>query len=123
MSDDATRSRLEQFQAEVDEMKISGGRTNPERTAITLSVLAFAAAVIIEIVAFSQSSSATDARDQTDMIILALLGVVLALGAVAVFIRVSLSRWFRYWLVRLIYENRAQTDALRGAIDRATEED
>ena len=123
MSDDATRSRLEQFQAEVDEMKISGGRTNPERTAITLSVLAFAAAVIIEIVAFSQSSSATDARDQTDMIILALLGVVLALGAVAVFIRVSLSRWFRYWLVRLIYENRAQTDALRDAIEDPTEGD
>nr|NIR37921.1 hypothetical protein [Actinomycetota bacterium]NIS32454.1 hypothetical protein [Actinomycetota bacterium]NIT96264.1 hypothetical protein [Actinomycetota bacterium]NIU19958.1 hypothetical protein [Actinomycetota bacterium]NIU67474.1 hypothetical protein [Actinomycetota bacterium] len=57
------------------------------------------------------------------MVILALLGVVLALGAVAVFVRVSLTRWFRYWLVRLIYENRAQTDALRDAIEDPTEGD
>ncbi len=123
MNDDATRSRLEEFQAEVDEMRISGGRTNPERTAIVLSVLLFAAAIVVEIVAFSQSSSAEDPRDQTDMVILALLGVVLALGAVAVFVRVSLTRWFRYWLVRLIYENRAQTDALRDAIEDPTEGD
>ncbi len=123
MNDDATRSRLEEFQAEVDEMRISGGRTNPERTAIVLSGLLFAAAIVVEIVAFSQSSSAEDPRDQTDMVILALLGVVLALGAVAVFVRVSLTRWFRYWLVRLIYENRAQTDALRDAIEDPTEGD
>ncbi len=32
------------------------------------------------------------------------------MGAVAMFLRASLTRWFRYWLVRLIYENRASTD-------------
>ena len=58
-----------------------------------------------------------------DIFMAALLGVVLALGAVAVFVRVSLTRWFRYWLVRLIYENRAQTDALRDAIEDPSERD
>lgn len=46
------------------------------------------------------------------MVILALLGIVLALGSVALFVRYSLSRWFRYWLIRLIHEDRQQTDRI-----------
>ena len=30
------------------------------------------------------------------------------------FVVFSLTRYFRYWLVRLIYEQRDQTDRLRG---------
>ncbi|MGI9600690.1 MAG: hypothetical protein ACR2QE_02315 [Acidimicrobiales bacterium] len=110
MSD--TNPRLEEFQQTVDEMKISGGRANPEKTAVIISIVLFVVAVIIEIIAFTQSSNADDARDQNDMIILALLGVVIGLGAVALFLRASLTRWFRYWLIRLIYEERANTDRL-----------
>ncbi|MDH4168963.1 MAG: hypothetical protein OEW42_05170 [Acidimicrobiia bacterium] len=110
MSDDTPSPRLNEFQREVDELRITGGRANPERLAVTVSIVLFLAAVVIEIIAFLQSSNADDLRDQTDMVILALLGVVVAMGAVAMFLRASLTRWFRYWLVRLIYENRASTD-------------
>jgi len=116
MSDDTPSPRLEEFQQQVDELKVTGGRANPERTAVTVSIVLFVAAVIIEIIAFSQSSNADDARDQTDMVILALLGVVVALGAVGLFLRASLTRWFRYWLIRLIYEERANTDRMVDAL-------
>jgi hypothetical protein len=113
-SDDSPR--LKQFQSQVDDLKLSGGRANPERTAVRFALLLFIGAVVVEIVAFNGSSSATDARDQTDFVILALLGVVLAVGAVGLFVRASLTRYFRYWLVRLVYEDRANTDRLIEAL-------
>ena len=109
--------RLQEFQAEVDSMKVTGGAANPDRLGMTAGILLFAAAVVIEIVAFNGSSGASDARDQTDFVILALLGVVVALGAVALFVRYALTRWFRYWLVRLIHEDRQQTDRIIAALE------
>ncbi len=50
------------------------------------------------------------------LIILALVAVVLALGSVGLFVRASMTRYFRYWLVRLVYEDRANTDRLIEAI-------
>ncbi len=97
-------------------MKSSGGNSNPERVGMIVGIVVFAVAVIIEVVALSNSQGASDPRDQTDALILAILGVVVALGAVAVFLRFSLTRWFRFWLVRLIYEDRQQTDRIVDAI-------
>lgn len=108
--------RLREFQEQVDELRLSGGRANPERRAVRVGVVLFLAAVALELVAYSYSSTAEDPRDQTDMLIIAILGVVMALGAVALFIRASLTRYFRYWLVRLVYEDRANTDRLIDAI-------
>ena len=117
---DETSPRLQEFQAHVDELKLTGGRANPERTAVRVAVALFVVAVVLEIVAFLGSSNAAlgdaGAQEQTDFVILALLGVVLALGAVALFVRASLTRWFRYWLVRLVYEDRANTDRLLEAL-------
>lgn len=113
---DETSPRLAEFQAQVDELKLTGGRANPERTMVRLSLALFVVAVAIEIAAFSLSSGASDARDQNDYIILSLLGVVVALGAVALFVRASLTRYFRYWLIRLVYEDRANTDRLVDAL-------
>ena len=117
---DETSPRLQEFQAQVDELKLTGGGANPERTAVRVAVALFIAAVVIEIVAFVGSSNTAlgeaGAQEQTDFVILALLGVVLALGAVGLFVRASLTRWFRYWLVRLVYEDRANTDRLIEAL-------
>lgn len=113
---DETSPRLAEFQTQVDELKLTGGRANPERTMVRLALGLFVVAVAIEIVAFSLSSGASDARDQNDYIILSMLGVVVALGAVALFVRASLTRYFRYWLIRLVYEDRANTDRLVDAL-------
>ena len=37
-------------------------------------------------------------------------GVSLTIAATGLFIVMSLRRYFRYWLVRLIFEQREQTD-------------
>ena len=119
-SDDSPR--LKEFQSQVDDLKLSGGRANPERSAVRLAVVLFIGAVVVEIVALNLSSNAADPRDQTDYVILALLGVVLAVGAVGLFVRASLGRYFRYWLVRLVYEDRANTDRLIEALKEKSAE-
>lgn len=113
---DETSPRLEQFQNQVDELRLSGGSANPERTAVRIAIAMFVGAVIIEIVAFSGSRGTDNSLEQNDFMILAILGVVIALGAVALFIRASVTRYFRYWLVRLIYEDRASTDRIVEAL-------
>ena len=113
---DETSPRLEAFQSQVDDLRLTGGKANPERMAVRLGILLFVVAVALGIVAFFSSTSADDARDQNEMIILALLAVVIALGAAALFVRASLTRYFRYWLIRLVYEDRANTDRLIDAI-------
>lgn len=115
MSDD-TSPRLDQFQTQVDELKLSGGGANPERMAVRVAIGLFVVAVIIEIVAYFGSTGTDNSLEQNDYLILAILGVVIALGAVALFIRASITRYFRYWLVRLIYEDRSSTDRLIEAL-------
>ena len=75
--------------------------------------------MVLEVVAYTGSTGTSNALEQNDFLILAILGVVVALGAVALFIRASMTRYFRYWLVRLIYEDRASTDRIVEAIKDA----
>lgn len=116
MSDD-TSPRLQEFQTQVDNLKLHGGKANPERATVRLAVVLFLVAVALEIVAYSGSRNTSSSLEQTDFLILAVLGVVVALGAVALFVRASLTRYFRYWLVRLIYEDRASTDRIVTALE------
>jgi hypothetical protein len=45
---------------------------------------------------------------------LALVGVGLTISGSALFLRYSLANFFRFWLARLIFEQRAATDRLAG---------
>jgi hypothetical protein len=47
-----------------------------------------------------------DTRDVISMSILAIFGLALAVVGAAVFLRYALGRFFRFWLLRLIYEQR-----------------
>lgn len=119
MNDD-TSPRLQEFQRQVDDLRLTGGKANPERMAVRGATVLFVVAVGLGLVAYFSSTSASDPRDQNEMIILAVLAVVIAVGAAALFVRASLTRYFRYWLIRLVYEDRANTDRLIDAIKETT---
>ena len=112
----ANSPRLAEFQQEVSKMGVTGGRANPERLLLRLSALLMLAGLVVVIVAFIVSSgTALDAAGsarQTDMVILAILGASLILLGGIFYISHALTKFLRYWLVRLIYEHRDQTDRL-----------
>ncbi|MDH3752997.1 MAG: hypothetical protein OEU32_03910 [Acidimicrobiia bacterium] len=104
--------RLREFQAEVDRLAVTGGSANAARTARVLGALVALGGVALTIVAFVQSSSAADPQDQTDFVILALVGIALVLAGGLTVVVTTITGFMRYWLVRLIFEQRASTDRI-----------
>ena len=105
--------RLQEFQAEVSELKVSGGRANPERTGKIIGGLAMIVGVALTVIAYFLSHSGND-LEQRDAIVMAIIGLALAVVGTGLFVVFSLTRYLRYWLVRLIYEQRDQTDRIVG---------
>ena len=105
--------RLQEFQSEVAQLKVSGGRANPERTGKIIGGLAMIVGGVLTVIADFLSHSGNQ-LEQRDAIVMALIGVALAVVGTGLFVVFSLTRYFRYWLVRLIYEQRDQTDRIVG---------
>ena len=103
--------RLQQFQAEVDQLKVSGGRANPERNGRILGAILMAVGLILGIYAyFGLSHSTSNPLQQGDATVVGLLGVGFTVVGTGLFVVFTLTRYFRYWLVRLIYEQRDIAD-------------
>jgi hypothetical protein len=112
-------SRLSQFEAEVGKLKVTGGGANPERLGaqwgIGLTILGFVIVVI-------SWWSALDAKGDGAAVsalraeIFALIGVGIAVVGVVIWVRNSLTRYLRYWIIRLVYEQREQTEQLIQAL-------
>ncbi len=110
--------RLREFQTEVNQLRVTGGRANPEKNGLILGFIAWAAAIVLELVAYFTSHGTDNALEQRDMIILALFGVVVAVIGTGLVVRYALTPYIRYWLVRLIKEDREQTDRNVAAHER-----
>lgn len=108
----APSARLREFQTEVDSLKVAGGRANPERLWLKLGVAAWVLAIVIEVYAWASSHSSEDALEQRDFIIISIAGLAVALIGTGLFVTFTLTRYFRYWLIRLIYQDRESTDRL-----------
>jgi hypothetical protein len=115
---DATMSspRLEQFQEEVAKLKVTGGGANPERLGsqwgIGLTILGLVIAVIAWWSALDSTSTLTGLR----AICFTMIGVGVAIVGVAIWVRNSITRYLRYWIIRLVYEQREQTEQLIKAL-------
>jgi hypothetical protein len=109
-------SRLAQFEEEVSKLKVTGGGANPERLGsqwgIGLTILGFVIAIISWWSAKDNANAITALRAE----IFAIIGIGLALVGIIIWLRNSLTRYLRYWIIRLVYEQREQTDALIRAL-------
>jgi hypothetical protein len=64
------------------------------------------------------SGSAYPAEQLPYVISGGLLGVGLIVAGAALFVRYSMTRYMRFWLLRVIYEERAQTDRTVETLER-----
>ncbi len=111
-------ARLEQLRDETAKLKVTGGMANPERLAskwgIGLTIVGFVVAVIAWWSAFNAGSFEDIFRSQ----IVGVIGVGISIVGIVIWIRNSLTRYLRFWVIRLVYEQREQTDRLIEALER-----
>jgi len=116
--------RIEQFKADIAELKIVDPSSPRDQLATRLGLAAMVVGVVLPIVAYVMSNGTTNPLGQRDAIILALLGVSLVVAGGALYLKGALSSFLRFWLVRDLHERRAQTDRVvagLGGGDRAAD--
>ena len=104
--------RVEQFEADLAELRIVDPSASRDQLALRLGVAGMAAGVVLPIVAYALSHGTTNPLEQRDALVLALLGVASAVVGAALFLKGSVSGFLRFWLVRDLHERRAQTDRI-----------
>lgn len=118
----AESARVAEFREEIGRIGLKGAGAAAERWMLVVGTLLVVVGVALGIVGAVQTINAGDSpADQRAFTASGvLLGIVLAVAGAALFIRYSLGRFMRFWLIRLVYENRAETDRIVDAIERAS---
>ena len=109
-----SKDRVEQFQAEIAEMKLRDPSTSRDRLWLGLGIALMVIGVVLAGIAYPMSHNTTNPLEQSDAITLGLTGIAAAVVGGALFLRFSIASFLRFWLARLIYEQKAQTDRLLG---------
>jgi hypothetical protein len=107
--------RIEQFKADIADLRIADPSSSRDQLSTRLGAAGMAIGVILGLYAYSLSygaSGSNPAPQQRDAIILALIGVSVAIAGAAVYLKGTLSTFLRFWLVRDLHERRAQTDRI-----------
>ena len=104
MSEHEPVSRREQFEEEIAAVRIRTSKAEAEQRFALLGLVSLVAGAVICLVAYIASGGQSDTRDVISSVILALLGVSVSIIGAALFLRYSLARFLRFWLLRLIYE-------------------
>ncbi len=111
-------ARLSELRDEVSKLKVTGGAANPERLAsrwgVGLTITGFVIAIISWWSAYNAGSFEDIFRSQ----IFAFIGIGVSVVGIVIWIRNSLTRYLRFWIIRLVYEQREQTDRLIEALER-----
>jgi hypothetical protein len=110
--------RVEQFKRDIAEMQVKDPAAGRDRLMLRGGFALMIIGVIVAIAGYVQSHGTSNPLSQTDAVIIALIGVAVTILGAALFLRGSLAAFFRFWLARLIYEQKAQTDRIVDVVDR-----
>jgi hypothetical protein len=108
--------RVEQFKEEIASMRLRDPSTSRDRLLLRLGIAGMVLGVAFGVYAYTLSHGTTNALQQRDAIVIALLGVAVTVAGAALFVRYSVAQFLRFWLARLTYEQQAQTDRVVEAI-------
>ncbi len=112
--------RVKQFTEEIESMKLKASSSQTERWLLAIGVIAAVAGVVLVVIGGLQVQSNTDPIKQTSALATgSYLGIALLIAGAALFVRYSVTRYLRFWLIRLVWESRANTDRIVEAIEKA----
>jgi len=109
--------RVAQFKAAIGEMKLKTGRSRAEGMLQILGVILMIAGIAIAVGAYAASLNVTatpgtnvDILDSNSYLPLAIAGLATSVTGGFLFLRYSLARFLRFWLLRQTYEQRLAID-------------
>ena len=117
-ADDPSNDRIEQFRDDIASLKLKTGVSGTERLLQTAGALLMIAGVLLGFISYfvagnqNSGNSAIDNLEHNEAIILAITGLATAVVGAAMFLRYSLARFFRIWLLRQMYEGQENTRRL-----------
>src|SRR3546814_9574778 len=97
------------------DLRTAGPWTGRERLATRVGLAAMAVCVVLPIVVGAMSHGTPNPLAQRAALVLAVLGVAVAVAGGALYLKSALATFLRFWLVRDLHERRAQTDRLLAA--------
>lgn len=112
--------RIEQFKADIAELRITDPSAGRDQRAVRLGIAAMVIGVLLGVYAYTLSYGAPSnnpAAQQRDALVVALIGVSLAVSGGALYLKGALASFLRFWLVRDLHERRAQTDRLLAGLE------
>ena len=128
MRDDVTSEpaeRIEQFKSEIAEMKLKTGRSRSESLLQSLGAILMVVGIAVALGAYAASLNVkatpgtnVDVLNSNSYLPLAIAGLATSVTGGFLFLRYSLARFLRFWLLRQSYEQRMAIDeasADRGA--------
>lgn len=108
--------RVAQFTSEIAEMKLPDTASSRDKALLRAGAVLMALGVVMTIVAYVLGHGTTNPLQQRDAIVIALVGLCLAVVGGALFLRYSMAQFLRFWLARLSWEQQAQTDRMVEAL-------
>jgi hypothetical protein len=117
--------RIAGFQSEIESMKVkaAGGKNESKLLALGILLLVggVALAVYGGIMVQNGVGGVPNEYDQRAFMATgSFIGLALIIAGAAFFIRYSIARYLRFWLIRLVHESHANTDRIVEAIERAS---
>jgi hypothetical protein len=112
-----SNDRAQQFKSEIAQMRLKTGRARTENLLQLLGVVLMVAGVAVALGAYSASLNVTatpgtnvDVLDSNSYTPLAIAGLAISVTGGFLFLRYSLAKFLRFWLLRQSYEQRAAID-------------
>ncbi len=114
--------RINEFKNEIEGLKLRGSSSEGEKRLLAIGVILGVAGVLLAIGGAIQVASFGDSPGDQRAVLAqgSFLGIALIIAGAALFVRFSLARYMRFWMIRLTYESRANTDRIVDAIERAS---
>src|SRR5688572_10556641 len=119
MDTNPTNPRIDQFRAEVADLDIKTPADSGERKYLVIAIVLLVVGLVLIFAGYWGASGTALLAEQIPYVLSGgFLGVGVMIVGAAMFVRYSLSRYLRFWLIRTIYEERAQTDQVVDSLGR-----